>query len=184
MRSISIYFMIEGYIEIWIASQIHSLKRGVKVSVEDFLSMIYRELSNKYEDLKSPVETLDVVTIEPKARLKAEALLQGIRKEEDENHIASAIEYQYTENKWTIFLTHDEKHILHYAQNLRNNCALCVSKPIYAIDHGRDLSKEPAPIEYFRQIKNPTPPQKRFAEALLDALGIAIFKKENTDMIP
>lgn len=173
-RKRSLHFIIEGYIEFWIVNLIHSLKRGAKVQVQDLLSAIIRQLSNKYEELKSPIETLDVIDIVPKGQLKGILLLQGIKKEEDENHIASAIEYQYTKNKWAIFLTYDEKHILNYTQNLRENCAFYVSKPIYAVDHHRNLSKEPAPVSYFKQIRNPTFKQKSFTKALSDALGVII----------
>jgi hypothetical protein len=179
-RKTSLHFIIEAHIESWIVNLIHSLKRGTKVQVQDLLSAIFRELSNKYEELKSPVETLDVIDIVPKGQLKANLLLQGIENEEDEEHIASAIEYQYTKNKWVIFLTYDERHILHCAHNLRENCTFYVSKPIYANDHRRNLSKEPAPVSYFKQIKNPTDKQKNFSKVLSDKLGITIYNAEPT----
>jgi hypothetical protein len=104
-------------------------------------------------------------------------LFQGLFQEEDRKHMASAIEYQYTHNIWVIFLTYDEKSILNYAQNLRDNCLFFVSKPLYAFDHRRELSKEKRPIGCFQQFLNPTFKQKRFAEALSNELGITILKE-------
>jgi hypothetical protein len=117
---------------------------------------------------------MHVEDIEPKPELKSQALCRGVNKFEDQDHIASVIEYQYTQNIWAIFLTFDEKDLLNNAERLRECCALYVTKPIYANDYKREMSKMTRPVDFYQQQKTLAPCQKQFADVLSNALNIKI----------
>lgn len=171
-----IYYEIVGQIENWTALQVHEIPKGLSIKPDDFLAGITLELSKIYEGLKSPIDAIEEQQIIPSAELKSQAASQGITKMEDVIHLASAIQYQFTNNVWVVFVTFDEKDVLSHKQGLLDVCALRCSKPAYAEDHLVKLSRMKKPIQYYLNITNCTPQQMSFAKAVEQTLQVKIIR--------
>jgi len=173
LSSPSMYFEIMGRIENWTVSQIHTIELGRKIKADVFLAAILTELSKVYENLKSPLDAIEVKNVSPKEKIKAHVVLQGVLKFEDIEHLASAIQFQFENNIWVIFVTFDEKHILAHKDRLLEVCALHCCKPDYAKDYARDLTREKPPIQYYQDISPRTVDQEKFLQTTIQTLGIA-----------
>lgn len=174
-RSSHIYYEIVGQIEHWTASKVHEIPKGSSVKPEDFAAAIITELSVIYEALKSPIDAIEEEEVAPSRELKAQVASQGVTKMEDVIHLASAVEYQFANNVWIVFVTFDEKDTLSHKKNLREVCALHCSKPAYAQDHRITLSRMKKPVQYYLNIQNYTPQQVNFAKAIEQSLQIKIM---------
>lgn len=170
-----IYYEIIGQIEHWTALKIHEILRGSSIKSEDFAAAITTELSVIYEALKSPIEAVEEEQIAPNTELRTQVAAQGVTKMEDIIHMASAVEYQFTNNVWVVFVTFDEDHILSHKKTLMEVCALHCSKPAYGPDHLTKLSRMKKPVQYYLNIPNYTLQQVNFAKAIEQSLQIKII---------
>ncbi len=170
-----IYYEIVGRIEHWTALKVHAIRTGLSVKPEDFLASLTTEVSVIYEALRSPIEAMEEDQIAPSAELKTQVAAQGVTKMEDVIHLASAVEYQFTNNEWVVFVTFDEDHILSHKRPLREVCALHCSKPAYARDHLVRLSRMKKPVQHYLNIPNYTTHQVNFAKAIEKSLQIKIM---------
>ena len=173
-RSPAMYFEILGRIELWAVPRIHSIKLGKKIKAEIFLTALLSELSEVYESLKAPLDAIEVKDITPIEEIRSHVALQGIHKFEDINHLASAVQFQFTNNEWVIFVTYDEKHILSQQRRLLEVCALHCCKPHYASDYARELSRQDTPIQYYASITPKSSKQTSFAKTIETSLGVPI----------
>lgn len=112
IQSPAMYYEMLRRVEHWTVAQIHTIELGRKINVEMFLTALLSELSRVYESLKAPLDAIEVKNIKPNEEIKAQVALLGVRKFEDIDHLASAIQFQFTNNVWVVFVTFDEKHIL------------------------------------------------------------------------
>jgi len=171
-RSPAIYYEMLQRVEHWTVARIHTIELGRKINVDIFLTWFLSELSRVYEVLKAPLDAIEVKNITPKEEIKAQVVLQGVRKFEDIDHLASAIQYQFTNNEWVIFVTFDEKHILLHQKRLLENCALHCCKPDYALDYARDITRENPPTQFFEHIKPKSSNQQIFAKIIESTLSV------------
>ena len=171
-----VYYEIIGQIENWTALQIRTIPKGSSVKPDNFLATITYELSNIYEKLKSPIDAFEVKKISPKVKIESQVTMQtrGRARIEDMAHLASAIEYQFVNNIWIVFVTFDEDHILSNKESLWEVCALRCSKPAYAHDHRIALSRMKKPIQYYLCISEHKPQQLSFAKDIETALNLKI----------
>ena len=174
ITSPAMYYEMLGRMEHWTVTEIHTIELGRKINVETFLTALLAELSRVYESLKAPFDAIEVKNIIPKGEIKAQVALQGIQKFEDMEHLASAIQFQFSNNSWVVFVTFDEKHILSHQKRLFEICALHCCKPDYAMDYTRDISREIPPVQYYTNISPKSSQQEGFAKVIESSLGIAV----------
>jgi len=173
-RSPAMYYEILSRIELWAVTEVHSIELGRKIKVEMFLTALLSELSRVYESLKTPLDAIEVKNITPKEEIKSHVALQGVRKFEDIDHLASAIQFQFENNVWVIFVTFDEKHVLSHQRHLLEVCALHCCKPQYGMDYARDLSRQDPPIQYYASITPKSSEQVSFAKTMETLLSVSI----------
>lgn len=173
-KSPAMYYEMVGRMEHWAVTQIHSIELGREIEAEMFLTALLSELSRVYESLKAPLDAIEVKNITPKEEIKSQVILQGVHKFEDIDHLASAIQFQFTNNVWVVFVTFDEKHILSHQRRLLDVCALHCCKPDYAMDYARDISREKTPIQYYLSISPKSSQQEIFAKAIESSLHVSI----------
>lgn len=136
---------------------------------------ILKELSFRCDDLKTPIEIIEEVEILESPLLNSQVAVTQVKKMEDILHLAAAINFQFRNNTWVIFVTFDEEHILSSRPLLKEICALHVSKPSYANDYIIKLSKSSTPIDFYKKILNHSVQQKRFATAVQNELNVNIL---------
>lgn len=175
IRSATMHYEIIRRVELWAVTHIHSIELGKKISAEIFLTALLAELSKVYESLKAPLDTIKVKEITPKEEIKSHVALQGVRNLEDIDHLASAIQFQFTNDIWVVFVTFDEKDILSHQRRLLEICALSCCKPHYAMDYSRDLSRQEPPIQYYASITSKSPQQKSFARTIETLLSVSVI---------
>jgi mRNA-degrading endonuclease YafQ of YafQ-DinJ toxin-antitoxin module len=165
-----------GTVENYVASRLHALRSGERISVDNFLATLITELTVKKHDLQAPFKGIKAVEITPDASLISQIVLRTlILNQEDAKHLASALTYQLQMNKWILFVTTDETEILSREQELFEIFALQCSSPEWASDYYSDMTKLKAPIEYFREIRNYSNGQREFAETVERIMGIKIM---------
>jgi hypothetical protein len=82
-------------------------------------------------------------------------------------HLASAITFQFHQNKWVVFVTTDQNEIL-ARQNELSEMFLKCSSPNWAEDYYIDLTKNKAPKTWVQELTNPSSKQIQI---------ISVFKK-------
>jgi len=174
IKSPSMHFEMLSQIEQWTVDGIHKIKLGESIQAGAFLATLLSALSAVYESLRAPFEAIEVKNITPKYDIRSQVALLGVKKYEDMVHLASAIEYQFSNNIWVVFITFDEKHILHHQRRLLEVCALHCCKPDYAMDYSRDISREDRPIQYYSKISPKSSEQQTFAKVLENSLHLSI----------
>lgn len=170
-----IYYEMVGQIESWIVSQLRLITLGMSINSEDFLAGITLRFSEIYEILKSSIDVVESKQISPNPLINSEVALRKVKKIEDIMNLASAIDYQFRNNVWVIFVTFDEDDILSHKVALFDVCALCCSKPMYAPDHFAKFSRMGRPISHYSSIKNHNPDQISFATNVEKSLGKKII---------
>lgn len=167
---------IIGIIENFVASQLHSLKDGSAIKLDDFLAFLMLQLADVEHKLKAPFIGIRSEEIVPDDAITSLIVLKAlIANPNDVKHLASALKYQYEKNKWMIFVTTDESEILSKEADLFEIFALQCSKPEWALDNYREMTKFKAPIEYFREKKEYSYKQKEFAEVLEKTMSVKII---------
>ena len=158
---------IIGTIESFVASQLHSLKDGFRIRIDDFLAFMITELTMKKHKLEAPFLSIKCIDIMPDNSVITEIVLGTfLRNPNDIKHLSSALTHQLQQNKWVIFVTNDEKEILSKAKEMFETFALQCSKPDWAQDYYRDMTRMKPPIEYFRGIPNYSVRQKAFGNVI------------------
>jgi len=167
---------IIGAIENYVASQLHSLKDGVKIATDDFIASMMTQLAIVEHDLKAPFMGLRLVEIKPNVQITSLIVLKAlIANPRDVEHLGSALEFQYKENKWVIFVTTDDAEILSKERDMFEVFGLQCSKPEWALDYYRDMTRMKSPIEHFHETPNYTERQKEFGKTIEKAMGIKIL---------
>jgi hypothetical protein len=169
---------IIGTIENYVSAQIHSIKDGVSISLDDFLASILTELELAKHNLGKPFKAIKTIDLVPNDSITTIIVLKTrMINDKDVAHLASALQHQFEQNKWVIFVTNDEKDILSREKELREIFALQCSKPSWAFDHYRDMTRRKAPIEFLKEQKTYSQDQKEFAEIMKNAMGIEILSE-------
>lgn len=170
-----VYYEMIGQIESWIVSQLRLITLGRSISCEDFLAGITLRFSEIYEMLKSSIDIVESKEISPHPLIQSEVTLRKVKKIEDIVNLACAIDYEFRNNVWVVFVTFDEDDILSNKEALFDVCALCCSKPMYAQDHFAKFSRMGRPISYYSSIKNHSHDQISFAANVEKSIGKKII---------
>ena len=168
------YFLIQEEIEHWIIQYIKSIGAGKAVSSIAFANFLNAKITEIYEAISSKVEALDEIKIEPQPSVKAFLLQHGLKHEEDMNHLASAIQYQFVNNCWVVFVSFEGKSVLNFRDYLFRNSLFNLAKPDYAIDKLTSLlsdSNKP-PVDSYRSIVKLTDHQERFVKAIKESVNV------------
>lgn len=167
---------IIGTIENYVATKLHSLKDGSKIPVDNFLAGMITELVAIKHHLQAPFKSIKTVKIIPDDSIYSQ-IVRGvfILNPNDVEHLASVVEYQFQQNKWVIFVTNDEKDILSKENSIREIFALHCSKPEWALDHFRYITRLQSPVEHFRQLPNYSDKQKEFGKTIEKIVGVRIL---------
>lgn len=167
-----------GVIENYMAHQIHNLKDGDALLVDDFLAIAIAKLERARYDIEKPFKAVKVKPVIPKDALTSlHSLSSLIKNDRDVRNIASAIIYQFQLNRWVIFVTNDEKDVLSNNKDLWELFALQCSSPVWALDYHREKTKLQPPVEYYRSIAIPSSKQKEFSAVMETILGTSILRK-------
>lgn len=163
---------IMGAVENYVATALHSLEKRQKISVVNFLAALATQLGIIKHDMEAPFKGIKLVDIVPNDSIYSVISVNTIiRNPKDIEHLASALEYQFQENKWVVFVTTDNDEILVKAPELQEIFLQC-SKPEWAVDYYIDLTRKKAPFEHIREIQKYTEGQKRIIEALEKATSL------------
>lgn len=169
---------IVGEIEDYVASRLHSMKDGFTITIVDFLASLMVQLAIIEHGLKAPFMGLRTVDIKPDNSITSLIILKAlIGNPRDVEHLGSALMFQFRENKWIIFVTVDEADILSKQKEMVEVFALQCSKPDWAPDYYRDMTKMKSPVEHFREIQNHTEKQKEFGNTIEKVMGIRILSQ-------
>jgi hypothetical protein len=162
---------ILGAIENYVATQLHSLKDGEKMPINIFLPAIASELGMIKHDMEAPFKGgIRCEEISANDSIVSAVVIGAIlTNEKDALHLASALQYQFQSNKWALFVTADQQDILSKEAELKEMFLQC-SRPEWALDYQRELSKQKAPIQYVQDIKVLTPKQKRLLDAVSEKI--------------
>ena len=165
-----------GTIESYVASQLHSLKDGFKIQIVDFLASMITELTIKKHRLEAPFRSMKCLDIVPDSSIISEIVLGTfLLNPNDVKHLASALTHQFQQNKWVIFVTTDEREILSKEKEMFEIFALQCSKPDWALDYYRDMTRMKPPVEFFREIQCYSVRQKGFGITVEKALSMKIL---------
>ena len=96
----------------------------------------------------------------------------------DTAHLSSALQYQFKEYMWVIFVTTDEAHILSRQKEILQVFELHCSRPEWALDFHRDITRMKPPVDFYRETGSYTGQQKQFGEVMKRSLGLEILHKE------
>ena len=167
---------IVGEIENYVAANLHSLKDGTKLSIDNFLALMMTELATIKHNMEAPFKTLRPVDVTPNDRITSLMVVSTLlMNENDLGHLASAVQHQFQQNKWVIFVTNDEKDILSREESLLEIFALQCSKPEWASDHHRYVTRLKSPVEYFRELSDYTERQREFGKVIEEIFGTKIL---------
>jgi len=168
----NIQYEILGAMESYIASQVHSLESGQKLPVDVFFALVAAELAVKKHDLEAPFKGIKCEEIQPSNSLSSAIVVGSLLKNPDDAvHLASALEYQFNHNRWVIFVTTDQHEILDKALEFKEMFLQC-SRPDWALDYYRELTKKEAPLDHVKNIGTPTIRQQRVLDALSPKIHI------------
>ncbi|MCW4030328.1 MAG: hypothetical protein NWE92_11865 [Candidatus Bathyarchaeota archaeon] len=162
---------ILGTIESYVANQVHSIEDGKEYTLDVFLGAISAELSIKRNALERPFRGMRCENIEPLEAIKT--LLYacaGIKNTDDVEHLSSAFQFQFNKNKWVIFVTLDEEDILDNTGEFNEILLLC-SRPDWASDFSRTLTKNKEPRQHLKELKNLTEKQKKANTVVADLIN-------------
>jgi hypothetical protein len=169
------FFKILRMIERWVISYVKNIPFGKKIPLDLFLAYLSAELTREYERILARVEVIPVQNITPAPELRTFLLMHGIRQIDDQDHLASAIQYQYKNDLWSVFVTNDERTILTYRNMLERCCSLFCTKPEYAIDRSNSLNERGIlPMTHFREIKEHSDEQIAFARSVFSAISVKL----------
>jgi hypothetical protein len=169
----NIQYELISTIETYVASQLHSLKNGEKMPIDVFLGAVTAELAIAKREMGAPFRGLRCEEIKPRDSVTSAIVIGAIMKNPDDAyHLASALEFQFSRNKWVIFVTTDQEDILSKAPELEEMFLRC-SRPEWAMDYHSDLTKNKAPIEHAKEKHDCTLRQQR----VIDAIGISATPK-------
>ena len=167
-----------GAIENYVANRVHALKDGVSIPVDDLLASALTELEKARYSIEKPFKTIKTVDIKPDDMITSMVLLKTlIINEKDIEHLASAITFQFQQNKWVIFVTNDEKEILSKEKELWEIFTLQCSKPSWALDNYQDMTKFKSPVEYYQELDHYSEKQIEFGVLAEKAMGVKIIKQ-------
>lgn len=167
-----------GVIENYLANKVHSLVDGESLSVDSLLAGALSELERARYNIEKPFKAVETIHIQPNVELTSLPSLKTlVGNPKDIVHLASAILYEFYLNKWVIFVTNDETEILNSENDIWEIFALQCSKPSWALDNYRAITKLKPPIDFYREKLIPTQQQKEFAAVIEKVTGIRIIRK-------
>ena len=145
------------------------------MKLDDFLAFLMLQLSVVEHKLKAPFMGIRSEDIEPDDMITSLIALKAlIANPNDIRHLGSALKFQFKKNKWIIFVTTDESEILSKESEMFEIFGLQCSKPEWALDNYREMTKIKSPIEHFREKKAYSEGQKEFAKVLDKIMNIKI----------
>ncbi len=164
---------ILGAIENYVASQLHSLKDGEKMPISIFLPAISAELGIIRHDMEKPFKGgIKCEQIQADNSIMSAVVIGTIMtNDKDAIHLASVLQHQFQCNRWTIFVTTDQKDILSKEIELKEMFLQC-SRPEWALDYQRELTKEKTPIQHVQEIKTYTKKQKSLLDAVKNVVTV------------
>jgi len=162
---------ILGAVENYVASQLHSLEDGKKLSISIFLPALAAELAIVKHNMEAPFKGgIRCEEIQPNDSIISAVVISTImRNDKDAVHLASSLQCQFRRNKWVIFVTTDQKDILNREAELREIFLQC-SRPEWALDYQREITKNKAPLEHVQDIKIYTSKQNQILDAIKKAV--------------
>lgn len=162
---------ILGAIENYVASQLHSLEDGQKIPTSIFLPAIAAELAVVKHSMEAPFKGgIRCEEMQPNNSVVSAVVIGAIMEnDKDALHLASALQYQFRRNKWVIFVTTDQAEILNREVELGEIFLQC-SRPEWALDYRREITKNKAPLEHVQDIKSYTSKQNQVLDAMKKVL--------------
>jgi hypothetical protein len=159
----NVRYEILSEIESYVAPRIHSLKRGQKISVYDFLANLIAEMSQIKFKLETRFKTINCITINPDDSIVCcVESMASVQNKHDAEHLASAITYQFEQNKWVVFVTNDDVDILSKEKVLFDCFILHCVKPEWAHDYFVEITKLKPPINFYNGLTVYSKQQKTF----------------------
>ena len=126
--------------------------------------------------LETPFRTIKCIIIKPDDSIVCcIASMTKILNMHDVNHLASVIFHQFEQNKWIIFVTNDDVDILSKENELFDCFILQCSKPEWAYDNYRELTRFKQPIDFYLEISSYSKQQKTFGLNIEKVLGKKII---------
>lgn len=163
----NVRYEILSEIESYVASRIHSLKSSQKIGVDDFLANLIAEMSRIKFELETPFKTIDCILINSNDSIVCCVVsMARVLNEHDAEHLASAITYQFEQNKWVIFVTNDDVDILSKEKVLFDCFILHCAKPDWAYDYYREISRLKPPINFYLEFTEYSKEQKTFGASI------------------
>jgi hypothetical protein len=161
-----------GEVETYLADRLHDLKNEEKVPVDVFLAEAALQLGQTRHDMQAYYTGLRNEEINPNEKLHSAVLVGAIMTDvQTVAHLASAIKYQFTANKWVIFVTVNP-YVLEKKRELEELFLQC-SKPDWAYDFFVERTKMKAPLEHIKEAKEFTNKQKSVLDALKESIQAA-----------
>ncbi len=170
----NIQYEILGAMESYVANQVHSIEDSKSFNLDIFLGAISAELSIKKNSLEMPFRGLRCEEIEPMETIKT--VLHngsGIKNPSDLEHLASAFQYQFLKNMWIIFVTMDQEDILDKTSEFNEMFLLC-SRPEWALDFSRTMTKNKEPLQHIKEVNNPSANQKKVIGVIDDLMKLQV----------
>jgi hypothetical protein len=131
-------------------------KHGQSVKTEDVLATLiialrqFGDLSDRRKtelaQLKLEVPQVDMSIDPPTLSMLRNKV--KMTDEEDLAQLAAAVQQQKSQNRWTIVVSTDYRHIIGAKTQLFESMRLMCSSPLYAASHLRDLNKNIGPMPY------------------------------------
>lgn len=172
-----------GVIENYIAKEIHNLKDENSLPIDALLASTLTELEKAKYEIEKPFKKVEEIPVYPHDKLLNLPSLKSVvsnHNMKDVTNLASAITYQFQTNEWVIFVTNDEKEIINNEKDIWEIFALQCTKPSWALDYYREITKLGSPIEYYRGLLIPNQKQKEFGNLFEQLYGIRILRKPFT----
>jgi hypothetical protein len=167
-----------GIIENYVAKLIHELAPDKSISVDDLLANTLSQLNTARYEIEKPFKSLRVVPVEPDEELlKFAPIVELVKNKKDIEHLMSAVTHQFQRNAWVIFVTNDEKEILANADEIWDICGLRCTKPNWALDYYRDITKLKRPRQHFQDVLMPSSNQRDFVRLVENVLNLQIRSK-------
>lgn len=161
----NIQYELINTIENYTALSLHSLGNE-QIPLDVFLGAITAELAIAKREMGASFRGLRCEDIKPRNSVISAVVLGTLMTNSDDAyHLASALEFQFSINKWVIFVTTDQKDILDKAPELEEMFLKC-SQPEWAPDYHAGLTRRKAPVEHMKDCKPYTARQQRMVDAL------------------
>jgi len=165
-----------GVIENYVADLIHGLDVNQSVLMDDLLANVLGVLNKARYDIEKPFKTIRVIPVDVDEELLTFVPMRKLvnKNPKDVGHLMSAVMYQFQRNAWVIFVTNDDKDILINAEDIWRNYGLRCTKPVWALDYRREITRFKQPRQHFQELNIPSVELRQFIVTVEKKLGIKI----------